>query len=157
NPWDHEIFSAIYRPFRRAPSQRVHFLPHTSGDPLALLGAARAQVAPVDPDQPVQDIRTYRKTMDHALVGLVYVASMMAVFGVIALLLSAAGVYGVMACSVAERAREIGLRMALGAQDRDVVWMVGRWGVLLTAGGLALRHTGRVRARRTIEESGVRR
>jgi putative ABC transport system permease protein len=95
-------------------------------------------VARVDPDQPVQDIRTYRKTMDHALVGLVYVASMMAVFGVIALLLSAAGVYGVMACSVAERAREIGLRMALGAQDRDVVWMVGRWGVLLTAGGLAL-------------------
>jgi putative ABC transport system permease protein len=76
--------------------------------------------------------------MDHALVGLVYVASMMAVFGVIALLLSAAGVYGVMACSVAERTREIGLRMALGAQDRDVVWMVGRWGVLLTAGGLAL-------------------
>ena len=138
NPWDHEIDPVIYQPFRQAPGQRAYFVLRTAGDPLALVGAARAEVARVDPDQPVQDIRTYRKTMDHALVGLVYVASMMAVFGVIALLLSAAGVYGVMACSVAERAREIGLRMALGAQDRDVVWMVGRWGVLLTAGGLAL-------------------
>jgi putative ABC transport system permease protein len=95
-------------------------------------------VARIDPDQPVRDIKTYRKAMDDRLVGLRYVASMMAVFGVMALLLAAVGVYGVMAYSVAERAREIGLRVALGAQGRDVVWMVGRLGLLLLFCGLAL-------------------
>jgi putative ABC transport system permease protein len=127
-PWDHDISPVIYQPFRQAPSQRVHFLLRTTGDPRALIAAARTEAARIDPNQPVQDVRTYRKTMDHALIGLHYVASMMAVFGVIALMLSAAGVYGVMACSVAERTREIGLRRALGAQDSAVVWMVGRWG-----------------------------
>jgi putative ABC transport system permease protein len=76
--------------------------------------------------------------MDDRLVGLRYVASMMAVFGVMALLLAAVGVYGVMSYSVAERVHEIGLRRALGAQNRDVVWMVGRVGLLLTLCGLAL-------------------
>jgi ABC-type antimicrobial peptide transport system permease subunit len=72
------------------------------------------------------------------MVGLRYVASMMAVFGVIGLLLSAAGIYGVMAYSVSERTREIGLRMALGASPAGVIWMLGRWGLLLTGTGLCI-------------------
>jgi putative ABC transport system permease protein len=138
DPWEHEIAPVIYQPFRQAPAQRALFLLRTAGDPRGLGAAARAVVARIDPDQPIRRVTTYRKAMDDRLVGLHYVASMMAVFGVIAMLLSAAGVYGVVAFSVAERRREIGLRVALGARGHDVVWMVGKWGLLLTGCGLAL-------------------
>lgn len=138
DPWDHNIDPVIYRPFRQAPLGSAQFLLRTGGDPLGLAAAARAEVARIDPNQPVRDIKTYRTAMDDRLVGLRYVASMMAVFGVLALLLAAVGVYGVTSYSVAERVHEIGLRRALGAQNRDVVWMVGRVGLLLTLCGLAL-------------------
>ena len=138
DPWDHNIDPVIYRPFRQAPQGSAQFLLRTAGDPNGLAAAARAQIARIDPNQPVRDVKTYRTAMDDRLVGLRYVASMMAVFGVMALLLAAVGVYGVMSYSVAERVHEIGLRRALGAQNRDVVWMVGRVGLLLTLCGLAL-------------------
>jgi putative ABC transport system permease protein len=138
DPWDHDIAPVIYRPFLQDPSPRVHFLVRAAGDPNGLVPAARAQLARLDPDQPVEDIKTYRKAIDDRLVGLRYVASMMAVFGALALLLSAVGVYGITAYSVSERTHEIGLRKALGAQDRAIVWMVARWGILLLGCGLAL-------------------
>lgn len=138
NPWDHDIEPVVYRPFRQAPDRFVHFFLRTTRDPHALMAAAREQVTRLDPDQPVRDIMTYAKVIDDNLVGLRYVATMMAVFGAIGLLLSAAGIYGVMAYSVSERTREIGLRMALGARATTVVWMLGRWGLTVTGVGLAV-------------------
>ena len=97
NPWDHDIQPVVYRPFRQTPDRAVHFFLRTTVDPHALMAAARERVARIDSDQPVRDIMTYAKVIDDELVGLRYVASMMAVFGVIGLLLSAAGIYGVTA------------------------------------------------------------
>jgi putative ABC transport system permease protein len=138
DPWDHAIDPVIYRPFRQSPKGAAQFLVRTSGDPQALIPAAREQVARIAPNQPVRDIMTYAKVIDDSLVGLRYVASMMAVFGVIGLLLSAAGIYGVMAYSVSERRHEIGVRMTLGARSTDIVWMLGRWGLTLTGVGLGI-------------------
>ncbi len=136
DPWDHKIDPVIYRPFRQAPAASVHFLVRTSADPRTLIPAAREKVARIDPEQPVKDTMTYAKVIDDTMVGLRYVASMMAVFAIIGLLLSAAGVYGVMAYAVSERTHEIGLRMALGANRTDVVWAFGRWGLMLAGAGL---------------------
>jgi putative ABC transport system permease protein len=107
-------------------------------DPAGLAAAARAQISAVDPEQPIYDVKTLDLVFHHEMVGLAYVAVMLAVLGGIALVLASVGVYGLMAFAVSERTHEIGIRMALGAQPGQILALVLRRGVLLTFSGMAL-------------------
>jgi putative ABC transport system permease protein len=138
DPFDKLPRYTIYRPYLQQPDRGTGYLLRTAGDPLNAASAARAAIAQVDANQPVADMLTFRKVIDDQLLGYRYVVVLMGICGLIALALSAIGVYGVMAYSVAERSREIGLRIALGAEGGDVFKMVGAWGLRLTAIGLAL-------------------
>src|SRR5260370_30306380 len=133
-----EEFPTIYRSFRQAPPYFTTLMLRTPGDPLQFVSTTRAHIAAIDPDLPLYNIKSMDKVITESIVGIAYVASMMAVLGVIALVLASVGVFGVMSYSVSERAHEIGIRMSLGAQTADILRMVLRSGMTLTLLGLAI-------------------
>src|SRR3989442_10356982 len=111
------------------------FRSRSSVDPMDLVSLARGELLRVDKDQPILETESLAKKIYDQATGLRYAAVLMALFGALALVLSAVGVYGVMAYSVAERRHEIGIRIALGAGPSDVVRTVMGRGILLTASG----------------------
>jgi len=109
----------------------------TGSDPSQLMPAVRAKVRELDPTLPLYDLRTTEVQISNSLTTERMIASLSTVFGSLATLLAAIGLYGVMAYTVAQRTREIGIRMALGADRRKVIWMVMRDVLLLVAAGIA--------------------
>jgi len=133
-----EDVPTIYRSFRQAPPFSTTVVVRTAGDPLKFVSAVRAEIAAVDANVPLYNLKPMDKVITESIVGIAYVATMMAVLGVIALVLASAGVFGVMSYSVSERSHEIGIRMSMGAQTGDVLALVLRSGMLLTMLGLAI-------------------
>jgi putative ABC transport system permease protein len=107
----------------------------TAGEPLAAAAAIRHQVNRLDPDQPIANVRTMDERIARSLSGRRFNMVMLGLFAVLALTLAAVGIYGIVAYSVTERTHEIGVRLALGAQRRDVVAMVVRHGMIMTVAG----------------------
>jgi putative ABC transport system permease protein len=138
NPYDREPRRTIYVPYPQAPQLWMDIGVRTAGDPLALAPAVRAAILAVDREQPVADLRTMSRLIHNRAIGLNYMAILMGVFGLLALCLSAIGVYGVMAYMVSEQTHEIGIRMALGAERQNVLAMVFRRGMLTIGAGLAV-------------------
>ena len=138
DPFLTEMAPAIYQPFRQAALYYTYIAIRAKGDPLALAAPARRAILALDIDRPMWEIKTLDRVIAEQLIGLSYVAVMLAVLGAIAILLSAAGIYGLMAYTVAERTREIGIRLALGAERGDVLRMLARRGVFLTVAGLVI-------------------
>ena len=110
----------IYRPYLQAPARTTDFAIRAAGDLTSVIAAARPAVSQVDPYQPVYNLMRMSTMINTSLRGLAYVAVMMGVFGAIALSLTALGIFGVLACTVAAQTREIGIKMALGARPSDV-------------------------------------
>jgi putative ABC transport system permease protein len=133
-----ELVPTIYLSFQQSPPYYTTIVLRTSGEPLKFASAARAQIASVDPNLPLYDIKPMDKVITESIVGIAYVAAMMAVLGIVALVLATVGVFGVMSYSVSERAHEIGIRMSMGAQTKDILNLVLRGGMLLTILGLAI-------------------
>jgi putative ABC transport system permease protein len=129
--------AAFYFPYAQAPRLWMDIAVRTSGDPLRVEQAVVAAIRSVDREQPVSEVHSLDTLMRNDAMGLIYVAVLMGVFGVLALVLSCIGVYGVMAYLVEEQTHEIGIRMALGARRESVLAMVFRRGMLTTVFGLA--------------------
>jgi predicted permease len=116
----------------------VAFYVRTSLDSRSMFAALRRKVQELDADMPVYDMKTLERQLDETLSTERMIAALSAAFGILATLLAAIGLYGVMAFVVARRTREIGLRMALGAPQGMVMWMVMRETIVLVAAGLGM-------------------
>ncbi|MGA2148842.1 MAG: ABC transporter permease [Bryobacteraceae bacterium] len=138
NPYDRQPRASIYLPYQQSPAGWMDLGIRTAGDPLRVAPAVTAAIRSVDAEQPITEMQTMEKSIHNAAIGLNYMAVLMGVFGAIALVLSAIGVYGVMAYLVSEQTHEIGIRLALGAARQNVLLIVFRRGMLTAAAGLAI-------------------
>jgi len=134
-----EVPEEVYQPYQQMGfSLGMFAYVRTSQQPEQTFTAIRRLVNNLEPNLPVTDMKTLEKQMDESLVTERMVASLSTAFGFLATLLAAIGLYGVMAYMVAQRTREIGVRMALGAARDDVIWLVMREVLLLAAIGIAI-------------------
>ena len=138
NPYDHIPRRTFYVPYQQSPALWMDIGVRTAGDPLLAATAVTAAIRSVDSEQPITDLRTMEKSIHNRAIGLNYMAALMGIFGAVALLLSAIGVYGVMAYLVSEQTQEIGLRMALGAPRGSVLQMIFQRGLLTIGAGLVV-------------------
>jgi macrolide transport system ATP-binding/permease protein len=116
----------------------VVFELRTGGDPLALVDTARRIVLQASPSVPMSGVTTQSRTIDQTISQERTFAGLCGCFAILALLIACVGLYGSVAYSVARRTGEIGIRMALGAEGRRIVWMVLREVVALAAAGLVI-------------------
>ncbi|HEY3456922.1 MAG TPA: ADOP family duplicated permease [Bryobacteraceae bacterium] len=132
------VYTSYLQAGKNRPIQRMYFELRTTGDPLALANTVRRIVREVGPRVPVADITTQSRIIDSTIVQERTFASLCTGFGALALIMACVGLYATMAYAVARRTTEIGIRMALGALRRRVVWLVLRDVLLLAVVGLAL-------------------
>jgi putative ABC transport system permease protein len=136
--WFEGRLPTVYLPLAQAPAYTLTIAVRASGDPMALVGAARAGIARVDAQQPLYDVMSLRNVRADRTISLKYIASVMAAFAGLALLLAVLGLYAVMTFLIARRVREIGVRIALGASERDVVRLALSQAIRLTGVGVAI-------------------
>jgi putative ABC transport system permease protein len=126
----------LYVPHTQVPFNSMGLVVRTDGDPKGMAKIIQAEVNALDKDVPVYNVKTMNQYLGSAIAQPRFNALLIGMFGLLALTLTAIGLYGVIAYSVAQRTQEIGIRMALGAQTTDVLKMVVRQGMILTGIGL---------------------
>jgi putative ABC transport system permease protein len=135
---DGDEWPAIYMPYSQKHDQTMILTARTAGDPMSLASAVVRTVHDLDAEQPVADVRPMDQVLDSALAGARFNAMALGIFAVIAFLLAAIGIYGVISYDVTARTNELGIRVALGAQREDVIKLVLGHGARLAAYGIAL-------------------
>jgi putative ABC transport system permease protein len=138
NPQNLDPAAVVYAPFRQAPTRPISMLLRTTVPPSNVSEPLRAALRDVDPDQPLYNLRTQDEALAHARWPWRVFGTLFVVFAFIALVLSAVGLYAVTAYSVAQRTQEIGVRIALGARQEQVSWLILRRGLLQLGIGLAI-------------------
>ena len=140
-----------YFPMAQDTSRLVTYALRTEGRPEAVAGALRAALASLDPELPLFDLRTMEQRTELALRDHRWPATLSLAFGLVALLLSAVGLYGVLAYVVTQRSKEIGIRIALGSSARAIFELVLREGLLLIGVGCGAGALGALALRRSLD------
>ena len=140
----------MYLPQREVFTSGMTLVVRALGRPDEVLSAVRGVVSDLDPDMPVYDVRSMEDHLGIALLPARMAGSVLGLFGILGLTLAAVGIYGVMAYSVAQRKKELGIRVALGAAQSGVVSMVLKEGLRLTAIGMVIGLVGAVASARLV-------
>ena len=135
-------FPVIDVPFQQSPWPGAAVVVRTIGDPAAMSKAVAAAIHSINPDVPLEEIRTMDQIVDQSLVNDRFMTALYGSFAGVALVLAAIGIYGVMAFVVAQRRHEIGLRIAFGASQDRVLSLVLKEGMALAASGLGIGMIG---------------
>ena len=141
----------VYRPATQQAPAAMALVLKTGLDPTTLVGQLRGAVRSIDPEQPVADVRTMDQWVSRSLELRRTPAMLLALFGSVALVLSAIGIYGVLAFSVAQRGREFGIRQALGADRTSILTLVLKQGLMTAGVGIVLGLIGSAIAARLMQ------
>jgi putative ABC transport system permease protein len=148
---ENEDRPTIYGPYPQLPFVTVVMVLKTAGPPLSLAATVEREVHRIDPEQPVADVRSMEMLVDQSVAGSRFNAVLLGVFATLAFVMAAVGIYGVVSYDVSERTHEIGLRIALGAQSRDVQRLVIGQGARLAAFGIAAGLSAAIAVTRLME------
>lgn len=138
NWWNPATFPVIYQPYFQSSRSYFRFVLRSASDPTSEASAARAAISQVDPEIPVDELKTLETEVQESIAIVHIMGMLMAIFGFVALLLSSIGVYGILSENVAQRTHEFGIRYALGANPRDVLRLVFRHALTVSGIGLAI-------------------
>jgi putative ABC transport system permease protein len=135
---DTEAEPMVYWPQAELPDFPMMLVVKTDSDPTAFVGAIQREVLAIDKKQPVSEMRTMNSLVADSFARSRFASLLLTVFAVVAFLLASVGIYGVMSYSVTQRTNEIGIRIALGATNRNVLSLIFRRGLIMAAAGIVL-------------------